>query len=253
MAELTIDAPAVPRSRGGLLSIVTPQNGDPFGLYHGVQYEAALCGQSRAYVEGQNKVFDKRGIIKGTPFTVYRGIDSALLRRSSDPEAVVREAFEAGESFGVEEGVQATILNGAETVDLTPVAGTPVTNMKHAIGLLEQYAAEAYSGLPIIHGNRFATALIPELQIDKSNWTFHSGNGTPIANGGGYRTEGPGSVDIDAGTAWLYITGNVNVWRGTPILAQAPDLKDNRDYVLMENTYVATAECFVAAILVGIG
>ncbi len=249
--ELAIDAPAATRARGGLLSVVTPQNGDPFGLYHGIKYETALCGPNRHYVPGEDKVFDKRGLITGEPFTVYRGIDAALLFRS-DSERLLQEAYIAGESFGVEEGVQATILNGDDTVDLTPTPGTPVTSMKHAIGLLEQYAAEAYGGLPIIHGNRFATALIPELQIDRNNWTMYSGNGTPIANGGGYRTEGPGAVAIDEGTAWLYISGALNIWRGTPIVAQAPNLKDNRDYVLMENTYVATAECFVAAILVGI-
>jgi hypothetical protein len=251
MAEITIDAPSAPRARGGLLSVVTPQNGLPEGLYYGVQYQSALCGQSRHYVEGQDKVFDDRGIVKGAPFTIYRGIDASLFQRGAS-EALIREAFEAGESFGVEEGFQATVLNGPDTVDITPTVGIPVTNMKHAIGLLEQYAAENYSGLPIIHGNRFATALIPELQIDRNTWTFHSGNGTPIANGGGYRTEGPGAVDIDAGTAWLYITGNVNVWRGTPTVAEGPALKANRVLTLMENTYVTTADCFVAAILVGI-
>lgn len=251
MAELAIDAPAATRSRGGLLSVVTPQTGDPFGLYHGIQYESALCGPNRFYEPGTDKVFDQRGIIKGTPFTVYRGIEATLLL-SKPNEADLREAFEAGESFGVEEGVQATILNGDDTVDLTPTPGTAVKNMKHAIGLLEQYAAENYGGLPIIHGNRFATALIPELQIDRDSWKMFSGNGTPIANGGGYRTEGPGGATITAGTAWLYISGNVNIWRGTPIVAQAPAYRANRDYVLMENTYVATADCFVAAILVGI-
>lgn len=251
MAEFAIDAPAGTRSRGGLLSIVTPQTGDPFGLYHGVQFESALCGPNRHFTPGQDKIFDQRGIVKGTPFTVYRGIEASLLNRKNS-ESLLQEAYLAGESFGVEEGVQATVLNGDDTVDLTPTPGTPVTNMKHAVGLLEQYAAENYGGLPIIHGNRFATALIPELQINQSNWTMHSGNGTPIANGGGYRTEGPGAVAIADGTAWLYISGNINIWRGTPVLAQAPALKANRDYVLMENTYVATADCFVAAILVGI-
>ena len=249
--ELAIDAPPATRSRGGLLAVVTPQTGDPFGLLQGIKYETALCGPNRAYVPGQDKVFDKRGIITGEPFTVYRGIDQSLLFRS-DSERLLREAFEAGESFGVEEGVQASILNGADTVDLTPTPGTPVKDMKHALGLLEQYAAENYGGLPLIHGNRFATSLIPEHQIDTATWTMHTANGTPIANGGGYRTEGPGAVDIDAGTAWVYITGAMNIWKGEPIIANGPALKDNRDLVLLENTYVATAECFVAAILVGI-
>lgn len=251
MAELTIDAPVAPKARGGLLSVVTPQNGDPLGLYYGVQFQSALCGPNRHYVEGEDKVFDQRGIVKGNPFTIYRGIESSLFQMKEN-DALIRDAFISGESFGVEEGVQASILNGNDTEDLTPVAGTPVTNMRHAVGLLEQYAAENYGGLPIIHGNRFATALIPELQVDRGTWTLHTPNGTPVANGGGYRTEGPGAVAIADGTAWLYITGNINIWRGNPTPVEGPALKANRSLTLMENTYVATADCFVAAILVGI-
>lgn len=248
--RITVDAPVVAGGvDDGILSVANiVGDSNELAVFHGVKYESVLCGHSRRFTAGVDKVFDQLGVVEGAPFTVYRGIETSLLTSKSLAGPEIERAFDASAGFGVEEGVQ-ELLN-TEAVDITPTPGTPVTNVRAAVGLLEQYAAERYSGVPILHGNKFATALIPEtVRVDGKLTTT---NGTPVASGGGYSADGPGALTADAGEAWLYITGQVNIWRGDVSAGlEASDLKANRHFALAEATYVATVECFVAAILVG--
>lgn len=248
---LTIDGPErKPPAAGGLLRVANVIDGAPSGGFHfGIQYEADPCGQNRVIpAEGEEKVADQMGETASVGFGQYRMVEDALVT-GANPEAVVRRLYQNGEAYGVEQGVQEKLLNPL-AVNLTPTPGTPVTNMKHALGILEQYAADNYSGLPIIHGNRLAVSLIPDMKAedDGSLRTIH---GTPISNGGGYDAVGPGAANAAAGRAWLYISGQVNIWREPLRVYTANDLKGNRVYTLAEARYLASVECFVAAILVG--
>jgi len=248
--KLHVDAPAIAPAIGGLLPLanVITDNADS-AAYHGVNHEAVLTGHSRtAPTDGSDKVFDPVEFVEGVEFVVYRGIESALLV-SADPESIAKAAFTAGESYAVESAVQSLILN-TEAVDITPTPGTPVTDARQALGLLEQWASENYYGRPLIHGNRFAVGLIPELQVSAS-FELHTIHGTPIANGGGYSADGPGVANAAAGTAWLYISGQVNLWAGKLNVLEGPSLKANRDFALAERPYAATVSGPVAAILVG--
>lgn len=245
----TIDAPArKDESVGGLLSVANVVGDDSVAAFHGVNYLSILCGHSRRYVEGEDKVFDQLPVITADPVTIYRGIETSLLTQSGIGAPEVQRAFTASASFGVEEYVQEVLNDMA--VDITPVPGTPVTNVKAAIGMLEQYAAERYSGLPLLHANKYGTALMSELVVTGS--TLHTTNGTPIANGGGYGADGPGALTADAGEAWVYISGQVNIWSSEGEVIEGPALKANRNHHLVEATYVASVECFAAAILIGI-
>lgn len=200
-------------------------------------------------IPAANKVFDKQTVIEASPFSLYRGVEDDILVGDNSAGEAIR-AFKANESYGVEAKLQELVLNPVAE-DLTPTPGTPVTNLRYAVGLLEQYAADNYSGLPLIHGNKVATTLIlPELVAEGG--VLQTVHGTPVAAGGGYGAAGPDSVTAGTGEAWLYITGQVNVWRGPIGEYAARDLNGNRAYALAEATYVATVECFVAAILVGI-
>lgn len=196
------------------------------------------------------KVFDELDYFDGVEFGVYRGIESALLI-DADPAGAVKAAFEGGESYAVEDAVQRLILNGA-AVDLTPTPGTAVTNVLYALGLLEQYAASNYAGLPLIHGNHVALTLIPGSSLAGEGEGLHTLHGTPISIGGGYGALGPNAITAGAGKAWLFISGQVNLWQGKFALTEAKDLPDNREYALAERPYAATVDGPVAAILVGI-
>lgn len=239
-------------ARGGLLPIanVITEDADT-AAYHGVRYDGVPCGQSRPVpAEGVEKTFDTVPQIEGVEFGIYRGIDDPLLL-GADTAGMARDLFGSGESHAVETAIQKLLLN-PEAVDLTPTPGTPVTNAKAALGILEQYAAERYTGLPLLHADRYITALMEELQVDDSTWKLHTQQGTPLANGGGYTKTGPGGVEAPAGAGWLYISGQVNIWQGTVNVIEAAGLRENRNYALAEAAYAATVECFVAALLVGI-
>jgi len=356
MSRMTIDAPAqTAGTSNGILDTanVIPSGGEE--TYFGVTYLSALAGHSRRYAEGTDKVFDELPVVTGDPVTIYRGIDTSLLMQSGVGSPEVLRAFNASASFGVEQYTQ-EVLNGL-AVDITPTPGTPVTNIKAALGLLEQYAAERYSGLPLIHANKFATELMTELQVG-TDGKLHTVNGTPISNGGGYGVAGPGAItgpdlalgataavggtfaagtyfwtatalndtgesipgtevsatlvatgtqeltwaavegatgyriwrgtasgaqdtlvatvgtvttytdtgaagtaevpptvnttsDAPAGSAWVYISGQVHIWQEQPEVIEGPSLRENRDLHLAEASYTVAVESFAAAILIG--
>lgn len=259
MAQIAIDGPVrVQPERGGLLDVANVIETVPAGLlYHGFKYASANCGKNRVIpAEGEDKVPDQNGETEGVLFGAYRLVEGPLLvNRDGVKEAAVT-AFNNSESYGVERGVQTELLNDL-AVDITPTPGTPITNPRHALGLLEQHAADNYAGLPLIHGNKLAVLLIPELRVS-DDFRLHTVHGTPISNGGGYGTVGPGAANATAGRAWLYITGQVNVWRGPlnvypDIDGAAYGLKENRSYALVERKYGVSVECdYVAAVLVSI-
>jgi hypothetical protein len=249
-----IEAPAdVSAARGGLLTVANVIDGGDTQLYYqGPTYqESALTGHNRPVpAPGTDKEFDQVGITEGITFQVYRGVEYSMFQRA-DAEPTVREAFGAGEDWAVERAVQEQLLNG-EAADITPVAGTPVTNVKQALGLLQQYAADQYSGLPLLHANRYGTEVLSgQLELGE-NWTLTTKQGTPIANGGGYSATGPGGAAAPDGAFWVYVTGQVNIWRGALEVVPAPALKANRAQALAEATYAASVDSFTAAILVGI-
>lgn len=254
MTLLTIEAPAITgKPRGGLIQVANViDQTDGVYTYNGVTYESALCGPNRRVptVEGTEKIFDITGTNSSVQFGVYRGVEGPILTHYGDSERAVTEAFNNGESWAVERAIQELVLNTKAT-DITPTPGTALTNVKEAIGLLEQYAQDNYVGLPLIHGNRIATTIIPDLQVDKDTWRMHTVHGTPIANGGGYYSVGPGRTAA-ARQAWLFVTGQVNIFRG-PLrtYGDAPALKQNREFALAERTYSVTIECITAAVLVG--
>lgn len=207
---------------------------------------SAVPAQSTAgNIPAPDKVFDQVGVITGQPFTIYQGVEFSMFERTQTL-AEANQAFGSGETVAVERAIQRLILE-PNAVDLTPVAGTPVTKLKWAVGKLEQWIGERYGALPIIHANRLGTSLMEELPAPEQNWRLHTHQGTPIANGSGYADTG-----APAGATWLYVTGQVNLWKGQEHTYEAPALKENRHYGLVEATYVPTVEGFVAKILVGI-
>jgi len=249
-----LDAPETKDStRGGLLSVANViDGGSPYLFVEPQEYQTGFTGTNREIpADGVDKIFDERPENTDTVlFGHYRGIDLELLEGQGVGGPLVREAFEASEGIAVEEKVQELLLNPI-AIDLTPTPGTPFTNLKAALGILEQYAARNYVGKqPTISGNLFTTYLIPELQAkpDGSLSTIH---GTPIAAAAGFDGNGPGAAAVADGTGWLYISGQINIWRSALGLYPGLALEKNREVSLVERRYASSVEGFVAAILVG--
>ncbi|HYF71326.1 MAG TPA: hypothetical protein VD864_00820 [Nocardioides sp.] len=233
---------------GGLLQVANVIDGAPGQVFHqGVQIEPRFEGQVRRYVDG-SKTFDKpKDSIEAAPFTLYAGVDLPLLMQHNEAEPTVKDVFGRGEDRAVEAALQELVLNPA-AVDLTPTPGTAVTNTRLALGLLEQYAASQYSGVPTLHTNRLGGNLMTEF-ADADNGNLKTRLGVRIAVGAGYSATGPSVAP--AGTAWLYATGQVTLWRSALRTYPAVAAEDNREKALAEARYVPTVEAFVAAILIG--
>lgn len=191
------------------------------------------------------KVFDRIEENQTVLFQSYRGLDDPLLL-GADTDGIVHAAYDRAESYGVARKVQETLLN-PNAVDITPTPGTPVTNPRLALGLLEQWARDTSTFAGTISGNALVLTLvedaIPDLQTIIS---------TPVVLAGGYGAAGPGARTAPAGTGWLYITGRITVWRGPRNTdPTAPNYRANRNVALAEGSYAASVDSFVAAILVG--
>jgi hypothetical protein len=247
---LRIETPDIKPVRGGLLSLANVITGTDVHAYvDGVIYQDSLHGPARMVpTDGSEKVFDRPDdVVKGEPFSIYRGVETDLFRRDI-AAGLVERLFGAGETRAVEEGLRTLILD-PNAVDLTPTAGTAVSP-KEALGILEQHASDNYNGLPMLHVSRYGAAFLAgEMQVDKDNWTLHTKQGTPVVNGGGYHGGGPAAAG--AGQFWLYATGQVNLWQ-SPVSAatEGLDVRHNVAQVLVERTYIPTVERFVAAVLV---
>lgn len=239
-------------ARGGLLSAANViRDQADVAAYHGLSYEGLPCGTSREIPEpGTDKEFDQLTEQEGVLFGVYRGLETPLLLGTPDTTDI-KTLFDGGETVAVEKAVQRLLLNPVAE-DLTPTPGTPVKNAKAALGILQQYAAERYSGLPLLHANRYVSELLTELVVDPETFVQHTRQGTPLANGGGYSSTGPDGAEAPEGAGWLYISGQINIWQGEVNLIATTNQQENRNYVLAEAVYAATVECFAAAILVGI-
>lgn len=191
-----------------------------------------------------DKVFDQLETNETVLFQSYRGADSPLLL-GEDAAAIVGAAYDRAESYAVGKKVQQLLLS-PDAVDITPTPGTPVTNPRLALGLLEQWARDNSTFAPTISGNALALTLVEDA-IDGLKTII----GTPVVLAAGYGTDGPGSEVAGAGEAWLYIHGRITVWRGPNDPLEATDYRKNRKAALAEGSYAASVDSFVAAILVG--
>lgn len=240
-------------TRPTVLDVINVIDGAPgYTLFQDHQYETLLTDYDLRDIPDSDteKVFGKRDDVdhtKPTRFGAYRGLDDQMIRYGAGA-AELKELFTLGESLFVEEKLQKLVLSPA-AVDITPTPGTPVTNIKAAVGLLEQWIATRYLYRPTILGNMLAINLIDDT---KPPSTLDTTAKTPIGIAAGFGSDGPGAAVAGAGQAWLYITGQVNVWRGAvgePTSAR--DLVKNRELHLIERQYAASVDGPVAAILVG--
>jgi hypothetical protein len=248
-SKLTVDAPEITPATGGILGSthVSVQNTPGYALYYGVQYVPTLEGHNRPVPEdGVEKVFDKiEGLTESVPFTTYRGVDVSLMRFHGQAKSLVEAAYTGSESYGVEAALQEKLLE-----DAVVLGGGVVTDPRLALGLLQQYARDNFSGQPLITGNALALTLVEDaLEGEGSDLTTKLG--VPVALAGGYGANGPGAAVAAAGQAWIYITGQINIWRGPVEVTEAPGLRNNRELGLAEAQYAASIDGPVAAILVG--
>ena len=260
--------PVVPRY--GLFSVATGPLDIPIQARSGgIQYQISVCDLPLTYEvncqeEAETKLFEN-GVttVTGAPFVVYSAIQCSPVGLANWGESAVRkylfDQLVAGEQGVVERAFStgaaglSPSLQGA--VNLGSAQG-PV----QAVGMLESWLYARY-GLPgVIHAPMLAAAYFSGAHIIERDGSaaapvWKTDVGTKVSFGD-YAGTGPSGQVPAAGDTWLYITGQVAVWRTpdsevlVPPMGQVINRSTNLLTTLMEREYVVTYDCYAAAVQV---
>lgn len=263
--------PSIPRY--GLFSVATgPLDLPVHARIGGLQYEISSCNLPRGYevlcqTNGSRGTKTYNGTIEtqvGLPFVVYAGIECGTVGLANWGQERIRkylyEMLVSGEQATVESIVsnqgfgQSPGLGGnPEAVNL----GT-ASNVVQATSILENWLYARY-GLPgVIHAPMITAAYFTNAHIVHKygiNDPWCTAPGTKVSFGNYINTAPSGSAAV-SGSPWIYITGQVAVWR-TPDselldipLGQVINRTTNTVDIVMEREYVVSFDCYVAAVQV---
>jgi hypothetical protein len=210
-----------------------------------------------------NKTFDALSWQDAITFAVQAGVTCKTVGfdpqvSEADLSRVVsnKESVAVARALMVQRFVDGGSANWDAATDLTPAGGAvdPVVGL----AMLEGHASIHYAGAPTLHVPR----TIGSLLINKYAAISYDGDtlvtelGSKVAADGGYESpnNGPTGAAPAAGEQWLYATGEVVVAGGDPIVRGGLDLTEttdsNRYRILWERPYIATVDCYTAAVRV---
>lgn len=208
------------------------------------------------------KTFNGPSWQDGIKFAVYSGvICKAPGFDIEDAGTQLERVFANKESVAVARTLMqqrfiASASHWAAATDLTPVSGAvdPVVGL----AMLEGHASYSYAGQPTLHVPR----TIGSLLLNKYAAIVYDGDmlrtlmGAKVAADGGYESpsNSPTNSAPAAGELWLYASGEVTLAATEPVQQRGIDLVEsgdsNRVRLLRERMYVATVDCYTAAVRV---
>lgn len=264
--------PVIPRY--GLFSVVTGPLDIPLhARIGGLEYELGVCTLPVGYevncqTDLETKTFDGSIETKtGYPFVVYSGIECGLVGLTNFQQERVRkflyEQLVAGEQAVVEDifsqsafGQTEGLANNSNTVNL----GT-ATDIVNGVAVLENWLYARY-GLPgVIHVPMIAAAYVKNAKLvhkESPMDPWRTVVRTKVSFGN-YAGVGPTGQAAAAGSTWLYITGQMAIWRSPDSqlldipVGQVINRATNTVDIVMEREYVVTYDCFVAGVEVTLG
>lgn len=185
-------------------------------------------------------------VVEGVPFQVYDGVRCPAVSVEEARDRAERR-FVRREQYMVENHFYTFNLRGAQL----QFGGTAMPLLR-GVGLLEDYLAEQYGGIGVIHAPREFGALMTKEGLTRRDGARLR---TPLDNlwafGAGYGNAHPTTgAEAPAGQGWLYATGPVVVRRGDLEIRDAFDQRKNTRLAVAERSYVITAECPLVAVLV---
>lgn len=200
-----------------------------------------------------SKEFDYQGSwVDGDRFAVYGGVTcNAIGGEWEGIQTKAEAAWRSREHIGVEVAAMTHLAVHPDTEDLTP-AGGPVSP-KTALALLEGHAARFYAGVPTIHTPRLVASLLSQDKtIELEGRRLKSALGSKLAAGGGYDYPNLGTdgEEAEAGTKWLYGSGEVVLARTPEIRVREMDRGTNEVVLMLERGYVIAVDCYRTAIQV---
>lgn len=258
-----IDVTTPPRSgrTGGLLAITQPIDITDAHAQNGVQYEADACALpdfapglcDDSYIPA-DLIPDEKDYGNGPewtqsfPFALYVGYECWMPGDEYGAKAL--SILEAGETYGIERGLSVARFQSDD-----PIVIDGTFDLKHGIARLEQELGERYQGLGVIHMSREVASLAltgGSVDVDGS-YKVATKQGVPVSNGSGYGVNGPEAVVPDDGSAWIFATGDVHVFRSPAETYTSDTPNKNTTDALAERVYNITLDCeFILAIQVTI-
>ena len=242
---LRIEAPSAQPEKGGLLAHITPSTDiDGFAFEYGAQFESVLpSGLQPVPGPGEEKQFGTLDKKEFQPFSVYSGIKGKLVDDHDLAAKRLERSVEGGLGRAIEAGAQRLLLNP----NGEDIAGTPITNPRLALGILEQWGAENIGTQVMIHTDRKGAAMLRDLKGDDGKLFTKQGN--LVANGGGYIATGPGGVEAAQNQAWVYVSQVPTVYRTETMTTVGRELIRNDFHILSEVRVLPIIEGQVAAVL----
>jgi|SRR6185369_2565957 hypothetical protein len=256
--------------RPGLFQVATgPLDLPVHGRIGGVQFETGTCAFPNCYTincidsHGSKTLTNQKSVITGDPFIVYSSVTCAPV--GLDDPRLKNFLYEqlAGAEQGVVENVLSQGLCGAApslanntplATDLTPTPGTAVDPVK-AVSLLEDWLYARYGLMGVLHVPAALASYFDFLWLGDMNnrgvWTTHMGTQIVFGNYSGKKPDGTGPA---AGEKFIYITGQVAVWRTSDAdlfvttIDETLNRTTNQVTAVMEREYIVTYDCFAAAV-----
>ena len=254
-----VPAPGV-RDRAGLFAVANgPLDLPPHGIIGGIEFETARCdlptGLDLNCETPPTKTFgDGPTLVTADPFLVRASLtcgavgmtqarmEQLLMQRLQAGEQAAVERIFSEETFGATPG-----LAGATVVD--PPCSAATQDAAATLGALEEALYATYGPTGVLHVPFAAAPYFMQAYLfvrDGMIWRTATGTAVSIGN---YANESPAGVAAAAGTAWVYITGQVTIWRTPDSNLFMPTLEEalyrglNEVRAQVEREYVVAFEC----------
>lgn len=209
------------------------------------------------------KTFDAPSYQDAITFVVQAGLICKMVGFEPDLNmADLERVFANKESVAVARALMAQRFvdggsaNWDAATDLTPAGGAVDPNV--GLAILEGDAGSNYAGAPTIHMGRTIASILtkyPGLLTFQGD-TLYTALGSKVAADAGYESpsNGPAGTNPSAGEQWMFASGEVQVLPGEQFSQGGMDLVEatdsNRYRILVERPYIATVDCYTAAVRV---
>lgn len=251
----------------GLFKVVTAMGtmseGTPMPRHAGqggIQYLTHVCGLPNCFETNcidtlGTKVIDAEfTTVTGDPFVVVTDLTCGLVGLTEEnTREFLRTRAIAGEQARVEQtfsagtcGVNPSLANSTPLATALAASANPVA----AIGLLEEALYSTYGLVGVLHIPYFAAPWFKAnhlIDLDSAGiWRTASGTAVSIGN---YDGTSPAGVAPGAGAAWIYITGQVSIWRAAESdvfyspFADSLNRSTNQWNGYREREYIVSYEC----------
>lgn len=278
---LLVAAPPTEAFAGGLFAVARfpdlPPDGNGNRWECGIEYEAETCAQLSGWSEvcPPEVPEDKPAtlqfpLVEGRSFTAVLGVTCPLVGYTLDEfERRVRNAFVLCEQRTVEEifwtgsegnnSLAGTVEVPSDCFVPDGVTTAAPLSVVGGVAAIEKYMRSNYCGTPVIHApvdvSAYASA---QQQVVGLPGRQTTALGSRWAFGGGYAVNtGPDGVAAPDGVAWLYGTGQINIWRSElwinpDDLRFAFNTRTNDVLLYAERKYIVTTECACIAVPVAL-